>query len=86
MRHFTAAVLAAARAGCIDHDHELAIENLGSQPILVSIEKEYGPWSVRRDECNTIILAGFTSWVGRYTSQIEKIGVAVWRESDGVLL
>lgn len=79
-------LLAALPAGCIDHDHEIAVQNCGNQEILVDVQKEYGPWSVRRDDHEQTPVLGFSAWVGHYTSQIEKITIVVWRKSDGTLL
>ena len=90
MRRLAPALLLAALlfpAGCVDHDHELVIENRGNVTVLVGIHKSYGPWwNPRRDDDELDSLPGFTCWIGRYTSQIEEIDVTVWRESDGGIL
>ena len=74
-------------AGCIRHDHELVVENCGSETVLVDVEKTYGPWwNPRPDDDEQVSVAGFSWWVGRYTSQIEKIRLSVRRERDGEVL
>ncbi len=81
-----ALLLLLALSGCVDRDQEIVIENRGGAAILVDVQKEYGPWSVRRDDHERDRVPGFTSWVGRYTSQLERIDVVVLRESDGAVL
>jgi hypothetical protein len=79
-------LLAALPAGCIKHDHEIIVGNCGDQAIIVDVQKEYGPWSVRRDDHERVRVIGFSDWVGDYTSQLDKITIVVWRESDGTFL
>jgi hypothetical protein len=80
------ALLAAAPAGCIDNDHHITVQNCGNPTIIVDVQKEYGPWSVRRDDHERVGVYAFSSWKGSYTSQLRKIKVVVTREADGILL
>lgn len=80
-------ILPVLAAGCIDHDHELTVENCGAATVLVDVRKSYGPWwNPRRDDHELEAVWGFSCWVGRYTSQIERIRLTVRRESDGEVL
>jgi len=80
-------VSALLAAGCIRHDHELVVENCGAEAVVVEVQKTYGPWwNPRPDEDEEVSVVGFSCWVGRYTSQIEKIRLSVRRERDGEVL
>jgi hypothetical protein len=79
-------LLAAAPAGCIDHDREIIVQNCGDETIIVDVEKEFNPWSCRRDDHLQTPVLGFSSWAGRYTSSLERITLVVRRNRDGVLL
>lgn len=78
--------LAAAPAGCIDHNREIIVQNCGSETIIVDVEKEFNPWSGRRDDHVQTAVLGFSGWAGHYTSSLERITLVVTRERDGALL
>jgi len=85
-RSAPALLLALALSGCIDHDHELVVENAGAEAVILDVEKEFNPWSLRHDDHDRRRIPAFSAWVGAYTTQLDRIKVLVRRESDGAVL